>query len=98
MRGVHDTEMPASTTALSWPSDGPRKVADGPEISANPAVTGRDEYLNSCSQVALRNGSNMNRSYPPLVRRPESDIAANRLFRIPLDTNTKTYNDHDAIE
>src|SRR5258707_2415611 len=54
---VHDTEMPASTTALSWPSAGPRKVADGPEISANPAVIGSVEYLNSCSQVALRNGS-----------------------------------------
>jgi hypothetical protein len=28
---VHDTEIPASTTALSWPSDVPRKVADGPD-------------------------------------------------------------------
>src|SRR5260221_8949593 len=57
MRGVHDTERPASTTALWCPSDGQRKAADGQKISANPAVIGSVEYLNSCSKVALRNGS-----------------------------------------
>jgi hypothetical protein len=37
-------------------------VADGPGIPANPAVIGSAEYLYSCSQAALRDGST--RTFP----------------------------------
>ena len=32
--GVNRTETPALTTALSWPSLGPKKVAEGPGMAA----------------------------------------------------------------
>jgi hypothetical protein len=56
---VHCTETPALTIALSWPSAGPKKVGEVPEKPTRLAVIGRAEYLNSCSQAALSEGSTM---------------------------------------
>ena len=44
---------------MSLQSLGPKKVADGPAIPSKPAVIGRAEYLNSCSQADLKDGSTM---------------------------------------
>src|ERR1700691_2025598 len=81
--GVHWTLTPASTTALSCPSLGPKKVPDGPGTPAKPAVIGSAENLYSCSQVAHPGESWKSQTdSPPLVE-------GFRTAEIPVDNERK---------